>query len=76
MKALATLFDQHQPQASRHEFEFQEVCTDLERDFGRAVWSLPHKANVTEFKLREAGRIARERGIKKFAYLVGVLKRL
>jgi hypothetical protein len=76
MKEIATLFAQRQIQPTRHEFEFQEVCSELEPTFGKAVWSLPHRAGVTEWKLREAGRIAKMRGKPTLAYLIGVLKRL
>jgi len=64
------------PESSRHEFEFQEICAALEKDFGKLVWTLPHKKGVTEFKLKEAGRIAKRRGILDFKYLYGILKKL
>lgn len=61
---------------TKHEYEYQEVCSDLQKDFGKLVWTLPYKEGVTEYKIKEAGRIARQRGILKFNYLVGILKKL
>lgn len=74
MKSLS--FEHLFKQETKHDFEYQEVCEDLEKDFGRLVWTLPWKEGVTEYKLREAGKIARKRGILKFNYLVGVINRL
>lgn len=61
---------------TKHKYEFQEVCSDLEKDFGKAVWALPYKPWCNEYKLREAGRIARERGVLKIGYLIGIIKKL
>lgn len=61
---------------TKHKYEFEEVCADLEKDFSKAVWSLPYKPYCTEYKLREAGRIARKRGVLKLGYLIGILKKL
>ena len=61
---------------TKHNHEFQEVCEDLQKDFGKLVWTLPYKVGITETKLRRAGEIARKRGILKFNYLVGVIKNL
>ncbi len=61
---------------TKHKYEYQEVCSDLEKDFGKLIWTLPHKMGFTPYKIKEAGRIARERGIKKLPYLVGIIKRL
>ena len=63
-------------QETNHEYEFQEICEDLQEDFGKAVWSLPHKVWCTEFKLKRAGEIAREREILKFGYLIGIIRKL
>jgi len=60
----------------QHEFEFQEVCKELEPFYGKVVWSLPFKEGFTEFKIREAHKIAKKRGIVKFSYLVGIIKKL
>ena len=61
---------------TNHGHEFQEVCSDLQADFGKAVWSLPYKEGITEYKIREAGKIARKRGILKFNYLLGIINKL
>jgi hypothetical protein len=75
-KSMATLFTNRELQVSNHEYEYQEVCSDLQKDFGKLVWTLPHKEGITEYKIRKAGEIARSRGILKFAYLVGIIKKL
>ena len=74
MEKLSSLFGELKP--TKHDFEYQEVCVELEKDFGKLVWTLPFKPFVKEFKLREAAKIARKRGILKFGYLVGILKKL
>lgn len=61
---------------TKHHYQFQEVCADLEKDFGKAVWSLPFKEGFTEHKLKKAGAIARKRGIHSLAYLIGIVKKL
>lgn len=61
---------------TKHEYEYQEVCEDLQKDFGKLVWTLPYKKGVTEFNLKKAGAIARKRKILKFRYLVGILNKL
>ena len=77
-KSMASLFDgmQLEVKKSKHEYEFQEVCSDLQKDFGKLVWTLPHKVGFTPHKIKKAGDIARKRGVKKFPYLVGIIKRL
>lgn len=73
---LESLKERMEQPTTKHEHEFQEVCEDLATDFGKGVWALPHKPGFTEWKLKEAGRIARARGITKIAYLIGIMKRL
>jgi len=75
MKTLNLLL-QRTYEKTVHEYEYQEVCADLEKDFGKLVWTLPYKKGVTEFNIKKAGAIARKRGILKFNYLVGVLNKL
>ena len=77
-KSMATLFDNFQigRQKTKHEHEYQEICEDLQKDFGKLVWTLPYKKNVTNYKLKEAGAIARKRGITTIPYLIGVMKKL
>ena len=61
---------------TKHEHEFQEVCEELEPVYGKAIWTLPHQVGVTEHKIREAHKIAVKRGITRYGYLKGVIKRL
>lgn len=61
---------------SKHLYEYQELCEELAKVYGRLVWTLPHKVGFTEHKIRRAHQIASERGITKFAYLVGIIKKL
>ena len=61
---------------TKHQYEFQEICEDLQKDFGKQVWVIAHKPFCTNYKLKEAGRIARQRGITKIGYLIGVMKKL
>lgn len=75
-KTLSGVLNNYQFKKSDHEFEFQEVCSDLQKDFGKLVWTLPHKVGVTEYKIKKAAEIARSRGILKFPYLVGIIKKL
>jgi len=77
MKSTSDLFKNRIiKKETAHDFEFQEVCVDLAKDFGKLVWTLPYKKGVTEFNLRKAGQIARQRKILKFNYLVGILNKL
>lgn len=75
-KKLGLLMSSYQVKKSKHEYEYQEVCSDLEKDFGKLVWTLPHKVGFTPYKIKKAGGIARKRGVLKYPYLVGVLKNL
>ncbi len=61
---------------SRFNHEFQELGVLLEPVYGKAIWPLFYKPGFTEYKIREAHRIASERGIKKIGYLIGIVKRL
>jgi len=70
------LFKRYTTPTSKHKEEYQEVCSELEKDFGKGVWALPHKPGFTNDKLRRAGIKARERGIMKIGYLIGIVKRL
>lgn len=76
MKGLSSLMDKYEIKKNKHEYEFQEICADLEKDFGRGVWALPHRAGFTEYKIKKAGEIARERGVLKLGYLIGIIKKL
>lgn len=61
---------------TKHEHEYQEVCSELEPIYGKAVWRLPFQKDITEWKMREAHKIATQRGIYTFPYFYGILKRL
>jgi hypothetical protein len=78
MEAIKTKFDPSRftTPTTKHEHQFQEICEDLAREFGKAVWRLPYEPWCDEYKLRKAGEIARKRGVKKFSYLVGIIKKL
>lgn len=57
-------------------FEFQELGTLLEPIYGKGIWTLFYRAGFTEWKIKEAHRIASERGIRKLGYVIGIVKRL
>lgn len=61
---------------SRFSYEFQELGILLEPVYGKVVWSLFYRSGFTEYKIREAHRIASEKGIQKIGYLIGILKRM
>lgn len=61
---------------SKHEYEYQELCTELQPIYGKGIWALVHQAGVTEYKLREAHKIAVKRGITTLGYLRGIIKKL
>jgi len=75
-KALSDVLSGYKIKKSEHEHEFQEVCSNLQKDFGKLVWTLPYKAGVTPHKMLEASKIAQQRGILKFPYLLGIIKKL
>lgn len=61
---------------SKFSFEFQELGVLLEPIYGKGIWGLFYKQGFTEWKIREAHRIASERGIQKLGYIIGIIKRL
>lgn len=61
---------------TKHEHEFQELCEELEPTYGKIIWTVPYKKGVTEYKLREAAKIARKRGNLTYPYLMGIIKRM
>jgi len=65
-------------EVTKHEYEFQEICEDLQKDFGKLVWTIPHKKApyITNHNLLEAGKRARKAGITTVPYLLGIMKRL
>ncbi len=58
------------------DYEFQSLGIELQPFYGRKIWSLFHKAGMTENKIREAHDIAVKRKKVSYGYLIGVLKRL
>jgi hypothetical protein len=64
------------PVVTKHNHEYEEVCSELEPLFGKLVWTLPYVKGVTEYKIREAAAIARKRGKLTFPYLRGIINRL
>ena len=72
---------------SKHEYEFQEVCSELEPYFGKGVWTVAHMKGVTEYKMKEAFKIARKRGKARkdvsdqerrlnLSYFIGIVRTL
>lgn len=63
-------------EASKHEFEFQEMWAELEPIYVGLGRHQPDRAAATEYKSRRAHEIAVKRGKTTLAYLIGILKRL
>jgi hypothetical protein len=61
---------------TKHQHEFQEVCEQLEPIYGKVIWTLPHLPGVNEHKIKEAHKIAVKRGITRYGYLKGIIKKL
>lgn len=61
---------------SKFNYEFQELCSQLEPIYGKLIWTLPHKVGFTEYKIRKAHDIATLKGITKIGYLIGIIKKL
>lgn len=76
MKNIATLLQPSLLEPSKHEFEFQEVCSELEPIYGKAIWVLPTRTYATAYKIRQAHEIAKKRGRLDIGYLTGIVKRL
>lgn len=58
------------------QFEFQSLCQENEKYFGKGIWMLPHREGVTDVKLREAIEIAKRREKTTVGYLIGIIKKL
>ncbi len=61
---------------SKHKFEYQELCEELAKIYGKQIWILPSKPFFTEHKLRKAHEVCQKRGVLTFNYLYGVLRKL
>lgn len=58
------------------DFEFQELCLELQPIYGKRIWTLPYKVGYTEKKIRKAHEIAMKKGILKINYLIGIINKL
>lgn len=74
--SIADLIQIPEAKESKFSFEFQELGVLLEPIYGRGIWGLFYKQGFTEWKIKEAHRIASERGIQKLGYIIGIVKRL
>lgn len=63
-------------QPQKHEYEFQQVCAQLQPIYGIAIWTLPYQVGVTPFKIKKAARFAKNRGVETLPYLKGIIKNL
>lgn len=73
--------NQYQPiviefKKTKHKFEYQEICEELEPIYGKQIWLAPSKIYFTEYKLKKAHEICKQRNILTFSYLLGVMKNL
>lgn len=57
-------------------YEFQALGIELEPFYGKKVWALFYRSNLTEEKIRKAHDIALKRGIIKYPYLIGILNKI
>jgi len=57
-------------------FEFQEICSNLQKIYGKGIWGLTKKLWFSEEKLRQAHKICKEKGITYIGYLIKVIKNL
>ena len=71
---LETLSLKVESRKEKVEYEFQDLCLELQPIYGKVVWSLPYK--YSEAKIRQAAKIAKQNNKQTFAYLVGILKKL
>lgn len=74
--SIADLIQIPEAKESKFNHEFQELGVLLEPIYGRGIWGLFYKQGFTEWKIKEAHRIASERGIQKLGYIIGIIKRL
>ena len=72
--SIAELIQIHAQKESKYKHEYQELCDELQKIYGKAVWTLPFRSGITESKIRRAHAIAQKRGITSFAYLCGIIK--
>lgn len=72
---ISDIIKDYKVEKTKHKFEFQELCTELEPIYGKAIWSLVYRVGFTEYEIRRAHKIAQDKGIIKLAYLIGIIKR-
>lgn len=60
---------------SKFSFEYQELCSEMEKYIGRSAWVLPYKPGFTESKIRRAFEIAKQKNIVTLPYIIGIIKR-
>lgn len=61
---------------SKFSFEFQELCSEIEKYIGKSAWTLPYKVGFTEYKIRRAFEIAKQKEKVTMPYIIGIIKRL
>lgn len=74
--SISDLIQIPEAKESKFSFEYQELGNLLEPIYGKGIWPLFYRAGFTEWKIKEAHRIATERGIQKLGYVIGIIKRL
>jgi hypothetical protein len=74
--SIGSLISIPTPTKSKFEHEFQELGVELEKTYGKSIWPLFYRAGFTEYKIREAHRIATLKGINKIGYLIGIIRRM
>lgn len=55
-------------------YEFQQIGLELEPVYGKVIWALFYKYHID--KIKDAVKIARQRGKETYPYLVGIIKKL
>lgn len=60
---------------SKFSFEYQELCSEMEKYIGKSCWTLPYKPGFTESKIRRAFEIAKQKNIITLPYIIGIIKR-
>lgn len=73
--SIADLIQIPEAKESKFSFEFQELCSEMEKYIGKSAWILPHKAGFTESKIRRAFEIAKQKNIVTLPYIIGIIKR-
>ena len=61
---------------TKHKFEFQELCSELEPIYGKRIWTVPFIKGFTEYKIRKANEIAHKANIININYLIGIIKKI